>query len=84
MMQSWLATTFSFLLAVYSVNGAKISNSTAVKNRATTDGETVVCNQYIGMDGAAHEAIKKLDEKLTKKMDELIQLLQGKPTLNPG
>ena len=83
MMQSWLIAAFSFLLAVYSVNGEKISNSAAVKSHATT-GETVVCNQYIGMNGSAHEAIKKLDEKLTKKMDELIHLLQGKPTVKPG
>jgi len=66
-------------IAVYSSSGAKVTgNSTAVVS-AKTDGETVVCNQYIGQDNKAHEAIKKLDEKLSKKLDQLIKLLQPSP-----
>lgn len=77
-------SAFSLLFAVYSANCTAIKNSTAVKTHAGTDGETVVCNQYIGLDPSANEAIKKLDEKLSKKLDELIKLISGKPPINPG
>ena len=61
----------------YQANGAKITNSTN-NVHAETDGETVVCNQYIGTDAATNETIKKLDEKL----DQIIKLLQTSP--NPS
>ena len=39
-------------------------------------------NQYIGQGAETREAIKNLDEKLSKKLDQLIKLLQPSPT--PG
>ena len=58
-------------------NGAKITNS-STPVRANRNGETIVCNQYIGQGVETSEAIKKLDEKL----DQLIKLLQ--PPAFPG
>jgi len=73
------------LCAAYLANGAKITNTTA-EVPAKTEGETVVCNQYIGgQDAKTHKAIEKLDEKvhnLSKKMDQLIKLIQPSPS--PG
>ena len=67
------AALFLFLV-VHQANGAKITNSTN-NGHAQTDGETVVCNQYIGTDVGTNDAIKKLDEKL----DQIIKLLQTSP-----
>ena len=84
-MTSWFIAVFPFFFVAYSVNGVRSSNKTVVKvQHGTTDGETVVCNQFIGQDASASEAIKKLDEKLSKKLDELIKLMGGKPTISPG
>ena len=69
------------LFAGISVSGAKITNNTTVV-QPTKEGETVICNQYIGQGATTNEAIKKLDEKLSKKLDQLIKLLQPSP--NPG
>lgn len=80
-MRFWFIPAFSFLFAVYSASGAKITNNSATVP-AKTDGKTVVCNQYIGQDTKAHEAIKKLDEKLSKKLDQLIKLMQPSPGKN--
>ena len=44
--------------------------------------ETKVCNQCIGQGGVTSKAIKELDEKLSKKLDQLIKLLQ--PSASPG
>ena len=81
-MSNLIITAFLFLLSVdaaHSVNGAKITdNSTAIVPDKTVR-EKIVCNQYIGQDSKAHEAIKKLDEKLSKKLDQLIKLLQPSP-----
>lgn len=72
------AAALSFFLATYVANGANMTlNNTSIVH-PQTDGETVVCNQYIGQDANTHEAIKKLDEKL----DKLIKLMQPSP--NPG
>lgn len=81
-MRILIIVAFLFLLSVdaaYLVNGAKITNNSTAIVPDKTVGETVVCNQYIGQDSTAHEAIKKLDEKLSKKLDQLIKLLQPSP-----
>lgn len=80
MMLCEFAVTFLSFLMTCSATVAHATNNTSVVEGAGTKRETVVCNQYIGQDGAtANEAIKKLDEKL----DKLIKLLQP-PTPNPG
>ena len=77
---------FSLLFATCLVSGGKIANNTAVAPAKNGDG-TVVCNhcnvQYLGQDAKTHEAIKTLDakvDKLSKKLDTLIELMQGKPS----
>ena len=69
-MKHWLFAALFLFLVAYQANGAKITNSTN-NVHAQTDGETVVCNQYIGTDVGTNNAIKKLDEKL----DQIIKLL---------
>ena len=77
-MKHWLfEALLLFLAAYYQANGVKITNSTNSAH-AQTDGQTVVCNQYIGTDVETNDAIKKLDEKL----DQIIKLLQTSP--NPS
>ena len=77
-MRFWIIAA---LFSGIAVSGAKItSNTTAVQ--PTKESETVICNQYIGQGATTNEAIKKLDEKLSKKLDQLIKLLQPSP--NPG
>ena len=76
-MKHWLFAALFLFLVAYQANGAKITNSTN-NVHAQTDGETVVCNQYIGTDVGTNDAIKKLDEKL----DQIIKLLQSSP--NPS
>ena len=79
-MRFWFSAAFSLVLVVHVANGAKITNSsTPVRTR---NGETIICNQYIGQGVETSEAIKKLDEKLSKKLDQLIKLLQ--PPAFPG
>ena len=51
--------SFSFLFAAYSANGAQITNATAVVP-AKREGETVVCNQYIGQDRVRTLKLTKL------------------------
>ncbi|KAL9961349.1 hypothetical protein ACROYT_G030267 [Oculina patagonica] len=68
---------FSLAFAVFTLCGAKITNTTPVKS-AKTDGQTILCNQYNGQDAKTHEAIKKLDEKI----EAILKLLQGKPSNN--
>ena len=70
-MRFWLSAAFSVALMVHVANGAKITNS-STPVRTNRNGETIVCNQYIGQGVETSEAIKKLDEKL----DQLIKLLQ--------
>ena len=70
-MRFWLSAAFSVALMVHVANGAKITNS-STPVRTKRNGETIVCNQYIGQGVETSEAIKKLDEKL----DQLIKLLQ--------
>ena len=76
-MKHWLFAALFLFLVAYQANGAKITNSTN-NVHALTDGETVVCNQYIGTDVGTNDTIKKLDEKL----DQIIKLLQSSP--NPS
>ena len=74
-------------IAVYSASEEKVSNSKAMKTHGGTESEIVVCNQYIGQspnNSATNEAIKKLDEKLSQKLDELTKLLGGKPSISPS
>ena len=77
MMLCEFAVAFLFFLMAYSLTVANTTNITSAVEGGTNR-EIVVCNQYIGQDATAHEAIKKLDEKV----DKLIKLLQ--PTPNPG
>ena len=76
-MKHWLFEALLLFLAAHQANGAKITNSTNSAH-AQTDGETVVCNQYIETNIGTNDAIKKLDEKL----DQIITLLQPSP--NPS
>ena len=76
-MRFWFSAAFSVTLMVHVANGAKMANSSTTV-RTNENGETIVCNQYIGQGVATSEAIKKLDEKL----DQLIKLLQ--PPAFPG
>ncbi len=70
---------FSLMFAVFTVYGAKITNTTPVKS-AKTDGQTILCNQYNGEDAKTHEAIKKLGEKI----EAILKLLQCEPSNNLG
>ena len=79
-MRLWLTAFFFVTFAQCVANGASINNTHIV--RAGKNGGTVVCNQYIGQGAETREAIKNLDEKLSKKLDQLIKLLQPSPT--PG
>ena len=69
-----------FMFAVFTVRGAKLTNTTSVDS-AKTGGQIILCNHYAGEDPKAREAIKKLDEKL----EAILKLLQGgtHPS-NPG
>lgn len=78
-MKLWLTTTFFVIFAQCTANGANITNNTHIV-RADKNGETVVCDQYIGQGAETSEAIKNLDEKLSNKLDQLIKLLQPFPT----
>ena len=80
-MRFWLSAAFSLVLVVCVANGAKITNSSTPVH-TNRNGETIVCNQYIGQRVETSEAIKKLDEKLSRKLDQLIKLLQ--PSTIPG
>ena len=83
-MKLWLTATFFVIFAQCTANGANITNNTHVV-RADKNGETVVCNQYIGQGAETSEVINKLDEKLSKQLDQLINLLQPSPTpANPS
>ena len=66
---------------VHMANGAKIRNS-STPVRTNRNGETIVCNQYFEQGRVTSEAIKKLYEKLSTKLDQLIKLLQ--PPAFPG
>mmetsp|Transcript_76424 Transcript_76424/g.120596 ORF Transcript_76424/g.120596 Transcript_76424/m.120596 type:complete len:296 (-) Transcript_76424:160-1047(-) len=50
--------------------------------RASKNCETKVCKQCIGQGRITRKAIKELDEKLSKKLDQLIKLLQ--PSASPA
>ena len=78
-MKLWLTATFFVIFAQCAANGANITNNTHVV-RADKNGETFIRNQYIGQGAETGEAIKNLDEKLSKKLDQLIKLLQPSPT----
>ena len=78
-MKLWLTAFFFVIFAQCAANGANITSNTHVV-RADKNGETVVCNQYIGQGAETSEALNKLDEKLSKKLDQLIKLLQPSPT----
>ena len=80
-MRFWFSAAFSVTLMVHVANGAKITNS-STPVRTNRNGETIICNQYIGQGVETSEDIKKLDEKLSKKLDQLIKLLQ--PPAFPG
>ena len=78
-MKLWLTAFFFVIFAQCAANGANITNNTHAV-RADKNGETIVCNQYIGQGAETSEAIKNLDEKLSKRVDQLIKLLQPSPT----
>ena len=72
-MRLLIIAVFSFMSAVFTVRGAKLTNTTSVDSLAKTDGQVILCNQYAGEDPKASEAIKKLDDKL----EAILKLLQG-------
>ena len=79
-MRIFIIAVFSFMFAVFTVRGTKVTNTTPVDS-AKTGGQTILCNHYAGEDPKGHgEAIKKLDEKL----EAILKLLQGAPPTNPG
>ena len=73
-------TALSFIFAILTVHGTKVTNTTPVDS-AKTGGQTFLCNHYAGEDPKTHQAIKKLDEKL----EAILKLLQGNaPPISPG
>ena len=57
-MKLWLTATFFVIFVQFAANGVNITNNTHVV-RADKNGETVVCNQYVGQGAETSEAIKK-------------------------
>ena len=55
-MKLWLTAFFFVIFAQCAANGANITNNTHVV-RANKNGETVVCNQYIGQGAETTEAV---------------------------
>ena len=79
-MRYFIIAVFSFMFAVFTVRGAKLTNTTSVDS-AKIGGQTILCNHYAGENPKASEAMKKMDEKL----EGILKLLQGvKPLSNPG
>ena len=68
-MRFWLSAVFSVVLMVQ-----------MAPVRSSKNCETKVCNQCIGQGRVTRKAIKELDEKLSKKLDQLIKLLQPSPS----
>ena len=66
-----LFAAFFLLLTANAASGTK-----------KTHDKPFVCNQYIGQGSETNKAIKKLDAKLSKKLDQIIKLLQ--PSAYPG
>ena len=56
-MRFWLSAAFSVVLMVHEANGAKITN-TSTPVRTNRNGETIVCNQYIGQGVETSDAVK--------------------------
>ena len=81
-MRLFIIAVFSFIFAVFTVRGAKLTNTTSVDSaKFKTGGQTILCNHYAGENPKASEAFKKLDEKL----EGILKLLQrGEPPSNPG
>jgi len=69
---------------IYWASGAKITNNVTVVPSKTEGRKVVFQQQYIGHDAKTNEAIKKLDEKLSKKLDQIIKLLEEKNCSNQG
>ena len=63
-MRFWFILAFSLLLTANATNGTK-----------STDGKSIVCNQYNGHNSETNQAIKKID----KKLDQIIEMLQPSP-----
>ena len=79
-MRYFIIAVFSFMFAVFTVRGAKLTNTTSVDS-AKIGGQTILCNHYAGENPKASEAFKKLDEKL----EGILKLLQrDEPPSNPG
>ena len=83
-MRFWFIPGFSFLFVIYWASGAKITNNVTVVPSKTEGRKVVFQQQYIGHDAKTNEAIKKLDEKLSKKLDQIIKLLEEKNCSNQG
>ena len=83
-MRFWFIPGFSFLFVIYWASGAKITNNATVVSSKTEGRKVVFQQQYIGHDAKTNEAIKKLDEKLSKKLDQIIKLLEEKNSRNQG
>ena len=70
-MRFWLSAVFSVVLMVQ-----------MAPVRTSKNCETKVCNQCTGQGKVTRRAIKEVDKKLSKKLDQLIKLLQ--PSASPG
>jgi len=62
------------MFAIFTVRGAKLTNTTPVDSPKTGD-QTILSSHYVGEDPKASEGIKKLNENL----DTILKLLQGAP-----
>ena len=62
---------------IYWASGAKIINNTTVVSSKPEGRKVVFQRQYIGHDAKTNEAIKKLDEKLSKKTGSDYQTVRG-------
>ena len=71
-MRLLIIAVLSFMFVIFTVSGAKLTNTTSVAS-PKTGGQVILCNHYAGEDPKASEAIKKLDEKL----EAILKLLQG-------
>jgi len=83
-MQVCFLAAFLLFFATFTASGAKITNNTGVVS-AIKGSKTVIV--YMGQDAKTQEAMKKLSEQLSKtgkKLDKLIQLMQGKNVSKPA
>ena len=71
-MRLFIIAVLSFMFAVFTVRGPKLTNATPVDS-AKIGGQIILCNHYAGADPEDSEAIKKLE----KKVEAILKLLQS-------